>query len=207
LAAIPLGDHRAPCHCCGQHCWHDWQIGASTGCRPQRGSAAVPRDGQQHDDCDRTARSRLAFPEQPLCLARWIFTSVLAHRFGRPVVQYSQVPQNTERQAITPSPGSTYLTSLPTASTTAEDWPRTAGVWIGYSPSKLSAGHCGTTQRRLCSTGPRAAWFRDLECFNRHWLMSLVEDGRTRGSSLFRWVGKIERQMHSARQHHAGAWP
>src|SRR5690348_3170785 len=69
------------------------------------------------------------FQKSRCALPGGIFTSVLAHRFGRPVVQYSQVPQNTERQVITRSPGSTYLTSLPTASTTAEDsCPRTTGV-------------------------------------------------------------------------------
>ena len=35
------------------------------------------------------------------------FTSVLLHSAGRPVVQFSQMPQNTERQVTTRSPGLT----------------------------------------------------------------------------------------------------
>src|SRR3984885_5405845 len=79
----------------------------------------------------------LPFQNNRCALPGGIFTSALEHRLGRPVVQYSQVPQKTERQVITRSPGLTYVTSLPTASTTAEDsWPRTTGVGIGYSPSR-----------------------------------------------------------------------
>src|SRR5215469_584059 len=74
----------------------------------------------------------LPFQNSRCALPGGIFTSALEHRFGRPVVQYSHVPQNTERQVITRSPGLTYLTSLPTASTKAEDsWPSTTGVGIG----------------------------------------------------------------------------
>ena len=46
----------------------------------------------------------------------------------RPVTQYSQWPQNAERQETTASPGLTVRTSLPTASTMpAASWPGIAG--------------------------------------------------------------------------------
>src|ERR1700743_25781 len=46
-----------------------------------------------------------------------IFTVVSVHSTGRPVVQLSQVPQNTERHVTTWSPGLTELTAEATFST------------------------------------------------------------------------------------------
>src|ERR1700743_2133552 len=46
-----------------------------------------------------------------------IFTVVSVHSTGRPVEQLSQVPQNTERQVTTWSPGLTELTAEATFST------------------------------------------------------------------------------------------
>src|SRR5215472_1210400 len=57
-------------------------------------------------------------------------------RWGRPVRQNSHSPQNADRQVTTWSPGRTYVTSEPTASTTpADSWPMTRGVVAGYLPS------------------------------------------------------------------------
>src|SRR6478672_12525489 len=50
-----------------------------------------------------------------------IFTVVSVQSTVRPVVQLSQVPQNTDRQVTTWSPGLTYVTSEPTCSTTPAD--------------------------------------------------------------------------------------
>lgn len=50
-------------------------------------------------------------------------------RAGRPCRQRSQAPQKTDRQVMTRSPGRTYSTELPTASTTpADSCPATAGT-------------------------------------------------------------------------------
>jgi hypothetical protein len=65
---------------------------------------------------------------------RWV--AVLVQRFGLPAMQKSHCPQNTERQVMTWSPGFTWVTWSPTASTMpADSWPRTAGVMYGYLPS------------------------------------------------------------------------
>ena len=60
------------------------------------------------------------------------FTSVLVQIAGRPVVQFSQVPQNTDRQVTTWSPRFTWVTSEPTCSTMpADSWPSTTGSGCG----------------------------------------------------------------------------
>ena len=54
-----------------------------------------------------------------------------SQRFGRPARQYSHVPQKADRQPITWSPGATWRTSQPTASTTpAGSCPSTVGSGI-----------------------------------------------------------------------------
>ena len=54
------------------------------------------------------------------------FTSTLSHRFGCPVTHCGQLPQNTDRQVTTWSPGFTWVTSAPTCSTIPDDsWPGT----------------------------------------------------------------------------------
>src|ERR1700747_509028 len=61
-----------------------------------------------------------------------IFTLASVHKTVRPVVQLSQVPQNTERHVTKWSPGLTELTSEPTFSTTpADSCPSTAGSGCG----------------------------------------------------------------------------
>ena len=53
-----------------------------------------------------------------------------------PDTQKSQWPQKTERQVMTWSPGLTWVTSEPTASTIpADSWPSTVGVGYGNVPS------------------------------------------------------------------------
>ena len=58
-------------------------------------------------------------------------------RLGWPVRHSWHSPQKAEPQAITWSPGCTYVTFEPTASTTpAASWPRIAGVRIGIRSSR-----------------------------------------------------------------------
>jgi hypothetical protein len=56
---------------------------------------------------------------------------------GRPVVQFSQVPQNTDRQVMTWSPFLTYLTSEPTWST----YTLPQRVFWDYAPKGFSRVH------------------------------------------------------------------
>jgi hypothetical protein len=59
-----------------------------------------------------------------------------SHRFGRPPTQYSHVPQKADRHPMTWSPGATWDTAVPTASTTpAGSCPRTIGTGFGSAPS------------------------------------------------------------------------
>src|SRR3990172_5452599 len=77
--------------------------------------------------------------------------SGLRQRVGRPLTHISQCPQNTDRQQMTWSPGFTYVTWSPTASTIpAASWARIGGGGSGYSPS--------TKCRSLWQTPEATVW-------------------------------------------------
>ena len=62
----------------------------------------------------------------------------ISQRFGRPWVHIRQAPQYGSHVRITWSPGATFVTPAPTASTTpAPSWPKMAGSGQGNEPSMV----------------------------------------------------------------------